>query len=404
MEHFDVVVLGTGAAGLCAALAAADSGARVGLFEKGRLVGGTTALASAVAWIPPLLVVGEPTPLPEASFFLASWFDFFKGVDDGAWLTCQLSETAPCRSSNTTSVPPTIYRLVAAEVRWQLPPVHGGVMWTARVDLAADTIEEVSPITRDYFGEAVTEPESLGRFAFPLADSACVTVVLTDLRTNQETRARSCATPAPAAYADSDTELAKCSASPSQRLTEAWCRLKQGSSNFPECRGLSNGTGGAGGGAGVAGWQNGVAGRNVSDYYPGGASNGWAAGSESGSGSGAANQRPNNGESEGANTPRTSQSCQLGSPGSPLSGAVWSTLALAWLAKRRRAGRRAHRAATIALTRAGAGKPAGAATDTLLALCSAPPSQTLSEAWCELLALPPTSAACQPSTGGSGGS
>ena len=52
MHHFDVVVLGTGAAGLCAALAAADSGASVGLFEKADKVGGTTALASAVAWIP----------------------------------------------------------------------------------------------------------------------------------------------------------------------------------------------------------------------------------------------------------------------------------------------------------------------------------------------------------------
>ena len=52
MESFDVVVLGTGAAGLCAALAAADAGARVGLFEKSDLVGGTTALSSAVAWLP----------------------------------------------------------------------------------------------------------------------------------------------------------------------------------------------------------------------------------------------------------------------------------------------------------------------------------------------------------------
>jgi succinate dehydrogenase/fumarate reductase flavoprotein subunit len=52
MESFDVVVLGTGAAGLCAALAAADAGARVGLFEKADLVGGTTALSSAVAWLP----------------------------------------------------------------------------------------------------------------------------------------------------------------------------------------------------------------------------------------------------------------------------------------------------------------------------------------------------------------
>jgi succinate dehydrogenase/fumarate reductase flavoprotein subunit len=52
VESFDVVVLGTGAAGLCAALAAADTGARVGLFEKADKIGGTTALSSAVAWLP----------------------------------------------------------------------------------------------------------------------------------------------------------------------------------------------------------------------------------------------------------------------------------------------------------------------------------------------------------------
>lgn len=52
MEYYNVVVLGTGASGLTAALAAADAGASVGLFEKADLVGGTTALASAVAWIP----------------------------------------------------------------------------------------------------------------------------------------------------------------------------------------------------------------------------------------------------------------------------------------------------------------------------------------------------------------
>jgi succinate dehydrogenase/fumarate reductase flavoprotein subunit len=52
MDSYDVVVLGTGAAGLCAALSAASCGARVGLFEKGDKVGGTTALASAVVWLP----------------------------------------------------------------------------------------------------------------------------------------------------------------------------------------------------------------------------------------------------------------------------------------------------------------------------------------------------------------
>ena len=50
--EYDVVVLGSGAAGLCAALSAARSGARVGVFEKGELLGGTTCLSSAVAWLP----------------------------------------------------------------------------------------------------------------------------------------------------------------------------------------------------------------------------------------------------------------------------------------------------------------------------------------------------------------
>jgi succinate dehydrogenase/fumarate reductase flavoprotein subunit len=52
MREHDVVVLGTGAAGLTAALAAADTGAEVGLYEKASLIGGTTCLSSGVAWLP----------------------------------------------------------------------------------------------------------------------------------------------------------------------------------------------------------------------------------------------------------------------------------------------------------------------------------------------------------------
>jgi 3-oxosteroid 1-dehydrogenase len=50
--QFDVVVLGTGAAGLVAALAAAEGGASVGLFEKADRVGGTTAISGGACWVP----------------------------------------------------------------------------------------------------------------------------------------------------------------------------------------------------------------------------------------------------------------------------------------------------------------------------------------------------------------
>lgn len=47
-----VVVLGSGAAGLTAALAAAQAGADVELFERAPTVGGTTALSGGACWIP----------------------------------------------------------------------------------------------------------------------------------------------------------------------------------------------------------------------------------------------------------------------------------------------------------------------------------------------------------------
>jgi 3-oxosteroid 1-dehydrogenase len=52
MKEYDVVVLGTGAAGLTAAVAAHDGGARVGIFEKADTVGGTSAWSGGQIWIP----------------------------------------------------------------------------------------------------------------------------------------------------------------------------------------------------------------------------------------------------------------------------------------------------------------------------------------------------------------
>ncbi len=51
-ETFDVVVMGSGAAGMSAAVAAADEGASVALLEKAGMIGGTTAMSGGIVWMP----------------------------------------------------------------------------------------------------------------------------------------------------------------------------------------------------------------------------------------------------------------------------------------------------------------------------------------------------------------
>ncbi|SHN18497.1 FAD-dependent oxidoreductase [Cryptosporangium aurantiacum] len=74
-EKFDVVVLGSGAAGLTAAFTAAASGLSVGVFEKAAEVGGTTAWSGGNVWIPnnPLMAgVGVHDSDDEAFTYLMS--------------------------------------------------------------------------------------------------------------------------------------------------------------------------------------------------------------------------------------------------------------------------------------------------------------------------------------------
>ena len=65
MSDCDIIVLGSGAAGMTAALAAHEAGAHVRLIERFDRVGGTSAVSGGVIWVadnPRMRAAGKPLP------------------------------------------------------------------------------------------------------------------------------------------------------------------------------------------------------------------------------------------------------------------------------------------------------------------------------------------------------
>src|SRR6201986_5642121 len=75
MDEFDGGGVGTGAAGLTAAIRASAEGASVGLFEKQDRIGGTACWSGGMAWIPGnphMAAAGAADSREDALTYLAS--------------------------------------------------------------------------------------------------------------------------------------------------------------------------------------------------------------------------------------------------------------------------------------------------------------------------------------------
>jgi 3-oxosteroid 1-dehydrogenase len=86
---WDVIVVGTGAGGLAAALAASVDGAKVLVLEKSKVLGGTTAMSSAGTWVPAnhhMLAAGlEDSPEETLTYLRATAPPGWEKDEDELW-------------------------------------------------------------------------------------------------------------------------------------------------------------------------------------------------------------------------------------------------------------------------------------------------------------------------------
>ena len=80
----DVVVAGSGAAGLTAALAAATEGADVLLVERAGQLGGTTALSGGRVWVPAGDLSDGDTPAAAAAYLDGIFSDRYRHMTEAA--------------------------------------------------------------------------------------------------------------------------------------------------------------------------------------------------------------------------------------------------------------------------------------------------------------------------------
>jgi 3-oxosteroid 1-dehydrogenase len=88
MTDCDVVVVGSGGAGLAAALAAAVDGARVIVLEKSHWLGGTTAMSAAGTWVPAnhhMLAAGLSDSAEETLTYIRATLPEWAATEDELW-------------------------------------------------------------------------------------------------------------------------------------------------------------------------------------------------------------------------------------------------------------------------------------------------------------------------------
>ena len=113
-QAVDVIVVGSGSAGLAAALAAAVGGARVLVLEKSGLIGGTSAMSGAGTWVPAnhhMLAAGlDDSPEQALAYLRATAPAGWQEQEDALWQA--FADSAPAMLSFLEAHTPLRFELV----------------------------------------------------------------------------------------------------------------------------------------------------------------------------------------------------------------------------------------------------------------------------------------------------
>src|SRR5262245_47505223 len=113
-EVVDVIVVGSGSAGLAAALAAAVGGARVLVLEKTPVIGGTSAMSGAGTWVPAnhhMLSAGlDDSPEQALTYLRATAPPGWQEQEDALWQA--FADSAPAMLSFLEAHTPLRFELV----------------------------------------------------------------------------------------------------------------------------------------------------------------------------------------------------------------------------------------------------------------------------------------------------
>jgi hypothetical protein len=177
-----------------------------------------------------LEVVGAPAELDAGTLTADAWLDYAHGI--GAVVIC-MTAARGCAEPGGLAVPSREVMLHAATYGWTpAEPIHGFVAWEISLSRTTEVEAEdelFTPIPLFFSGPPPAHAV-IGTLPFPKhAQEYCATYTVRDLRTGDEKSGKLCADPEPSTETLRDYALDRCSAPPSEELTEVWCQSHLGS-------------------------------------------------------------------------------------------------------------------------------------------------------------------------------